>query len=157
MKMSVNSPQSTLALRRGFSLVEVVLALGICSFAMVAIVGMIPVGLSTFKDAMDTTAQSQIVQTLASEVLLTDYRTLTASSTSSPRYYNEQGIPTEERDAIYTATIEQQPLEIPASLSLSTQNLRNDPALTVVIRITKKTNPNQVYSYPVVVANNTGL
>src|SRR4051794_32386034 len=71
--------------KSAFSLVEVVLALGICSFAMIAIVGMIPMGLTTFRSAMNTTAQSQIVQRIAGDLLLSEYQNLD----SKVYYYNE--------------------------------------------------------------------
>src|SRR5688572_4364322 len=95
--------------KSGFSLVEVVLALGICSFAMIAIVGMIPVGLNTFKDAMNTTVQSQIVQRIAGDVLLTDYQSLTSFDAGADHsYYNDQGTPVlsgSAKDLAYTARI----------------------------------------------------
>jgi uncharacterized protein (TIGR02598 family) len=146
------SPKSS-----AFSLVEVVLALGICSFAMIGIVGMIPVGLSTFKGAMETTAQAQIVQALASEVLLTDYQTLTGSTgRTAPSFYNEQGMPTEEHaaDCVYTAFVEQQLLATPADLSDNTRNdLSDDPAFTLLIHVSNKSNPRQVYTFPLIIAN----
>ena len=49
---------------RAFSLVEVVLALGVISFAIVAILGVIPVGLATGHSAQDETRAPQIAQTI---------------------------------------------------------------------------------------------
>lgn len=145
---------------RGFSLVEVVLALGICSFAMVAIFGMIPIGLSTFRDAMDTTAQSQIVQRLASDTLLTDYGNLAnLPNPKEPYCYNDQGARTgpEATDLAYTAEITIGDIAAPGTIS-------EEAVQTVVIRIARthpgqtfatveKNFPNQIYSYPIVVAN----
>lgn len=45
-----------------FSLVEVVLALGVVSFAIVAILGILPVGLSTGHSAQDETRAAQIAE-----------------------------------------------------------------------------------------------
>jgi type II secretory pathway pseudopilin PulG len=50
--------------RHAFSLVEVVLALGIISFAIVAIIGVFPVGLSTGRSAQEETRAPQIAQTI---------------------------------------------------------------------------------------------
>jgi len=50
--------------RHAFSLVEVVLALGVISFAIVAILGVFPVGLSTGHSAQDETRAPQIAQTV---------------------------------------------------------------------------------------------
>lgn len=51
--------------RDGFSLVEVALALGILTFALVALVGLLPAGLRSFESAIDATVQTQIAQTVA--------------------------------------------------------------------------------------------
>lgn len=54
-----------------FSLVEVVLALGVVSFAIVAILGVLPTGLQTGKSSQDETRATQLAQgvlaTLASQ------------------------------------------------------------------------------------------
>lgn len=52
----------------GFSLVEVVLALGVVGFAIVAILGMIPIGLNTGHDAQNDTRAAQIAQAILSTV-----------------------------------------------------------------------------------------
>jgi type II secretory pathway pseudopilin PulG len=49
---------------RAFSLVEVVLALGVISFAIVAILGVFPLGLSTSRSAQDESRAPQIAQTI---------------------------------------------------------------------------------------------
>ncbi len=48
--------------RTGFSLIEVVLALGVIAFAVVAMLGVLPVGLSTGHDAQNETRAAQIAQ-----------------------------------------------------------------------------------------------
>jgi Tfp pilus assembly protein PilV len=48
--------------RAAFSLVEVVIALGIVSFAIVAILGLIPTGLQTSHSSQDETRASQMAQ-----------------------------------------------------------------------------------------------
>src|SRR5438132_12920260 len=50
--------------RRGFSLAEVVLALGVVSFAIVAILGVLPLGLQTGKSSQDETRATQIAQSV---------------------------------------------------------------------------------------------
>jgi uncharacterized protein (TIGR02598 family) len=55
-------------LRNAFSLVEVVLALGVISFAIVAILGVFPVGLSTSHSAQDDTRAPQIAQMILSSL-----------------------------------------------------------------------------------------
>ena len=52
------------ASRRGFSLVEVAIAIAILAIAMVALIGLLPSGMSNFQQAMDTTVTSQIAQSV---------------------------------------------------------------------------------------------
>lgn len=52
----------------GFSLVEVVLALGVISFAIVAILGVLPVGLQTGHSAQDETRAAQIAQAILASI-----------------------------------------------------------------------------------------
>lgn len=52
--------------QRGFSLVEVVIALGVIAFAIVAILGVVPTGLRTSAGAQDETRAAQIAQAVLS-------------------------------------------------------------------------------------------
>ena len=63
--------------RRGFSLIEVTMAIGIVSFCLLTVMGLLSVGSSTLKQAVDQTVESQIAQKLAGEILLTPYSQLT--------------------------------------------------------------------------------
>ena len=75
----------------GFSLVEVTLAIGIVSFGLLTVVGVIPVGMSTLRQAMDQTVEAQIVQKLNAEMTLTPFSQLAASFDGKFLYYNEVG------------------------------------------------------------------
>jgi uncharacterized protein (TIGR02598 family) len=52
----------------GFSLVEVVLALGVIGFAIVAILGVFPVGLKTSHSAQDETRAAEIAQDILASI-----------------------------------------------------------------------------------------
>src|SRR5437870_544450 len=52
----------------GFSLVEVVLAVGVIAFAIVAILGVVPVGLNTSHSAQDETRAAQIAQDILTSI-----------------------------------------------------------------------------------------
>ncbi len=54
--------------KRAFSLVEVVLALGVVSFAIVAILGVIPVGLNSGRSSQSETRAAQIAQDILSSL-----------------------------------------------------------------------------------------
>ncbi len=91
--------------RLGFSLVEVVVAIGIAASTITLMIGLIPAGLSNFRDALNTTVTSQIGQRLLYEAAQTDYQVLTAAPATKPwRYFDDEGTElTSEAGAIYHA------------------------------------------------------
>jgi len=98
---------------QGFSLVEVILALGIVSFAIVTLLGLLATGISGLHQSMETSAMAQLAQSLTSEVQMLDYSDVTNSSStflqsfSPARYYdmNGQQITTNVSSATYVATL----------------------------------------------------
>ena len=64
---------------KGFTLVEVVLAIGIVAFAFVGLLALMPAGLSTFRKAMNTSVGAQVAQQLSSEIEQTDFDSLLSS------------------------------------------------------------------------------
>lgn len=102
MKLQPTATHSPLQTQRGFSLVEVTLAVGIAAFGLAALMGLIPTGLSQFRDAKNVTVSSQIAQRLLKEAAATDYETLlgVSAGTSTPtslvekevRYFDDEGI-----------------------------------------------------------------
>jgi uncharacterized protein (TIGR02598 family) len=93
--------------RRAFSLVEVVIALGVITFAFVPLLGMLPLGLDFSRQAIDTTVAAQIAQQLTTEAQQTDFSRLAelgAASVASPLYFDDQGNKTADvPGAIYEA------------------------------------------------------
>ena len=61
----------------GFSLVEVVMAVGVAAFALVALLGLLPSGLKTFKSTMNTAVGSQIAQRVFNDMQIADWKDLT--------------------------------------------------------------------------------
>ena len=82
---------------KGFSLVEVVLAIGVVAFAFLAIFSLLPVGLGVFREAMDTSVSAQIVQRVVGDATETEFEQLIANPTSGNyyalpvRYFDAQG------------------------------------------------------------------
>jgi len=66
--------------KQGFSLVEVVLAIGVISFAFLSVLGLLPLGMTTFKQSMETTVSSQIAQRVLNEAVQTDFDLLIDNS-----------------------------------------------------------------------------
>lgn len=78
--------------RQGFSLIEVTMAIGLISFAMLSVLGLMPVGLNTLRKAMNQTVEGQIVQKMSGRFLLTPFSQLrTSYSTSQSFYYDQEG------------------------------------------------------------------
>jgi uncharacterized protein (TIGR02598 family) len=122
MKFAPPKVQPSGSRQRGFSLVEVTLAIGIVSFAFLAILGLIPIGLQTFRSAIDTSVSAQIFQRVINEAQQTDFDTLVdrphlpdypslppagftfrAPSVGAPalRYFDDQGNECPATKAIY--------------------------------------------------------
>ncbi len=60
MKRSINS--------QAFSLVEVILALGIAAFCLIAVLGLVPVGVQTNRNATSQTAATNILSSVVSDI-----------------------------------------------------------------------------------------
>lgn len=66
------------------------MAIGVFGFAFAAIMGLIPMGLNNFRQAMDASVGTQICQRVLNDVQQTDFDTLTGGSLDD-RYFDEEG------------------------------------------------------------------
>ena len=133
---------------RGFSLIEVALALGIVSFAMVSLMALIPVGLGSFQKAMNLTVEAQIVQSITSDVGLRKFSTLA----SAQYFFDAQGTPvTSGTGRVYTAALS---FRDGLSNVKSGETLDSGSGGLASIDITSTVNPGQVRHYTILVANN---
>lgn len=76
-----------------FSLAEVAFALGIFAFALVALLGLLPVAMKSSRDSLDISTATEVANTVAAE--------LEQGSWSGPAYFDEEGNATIEANAIY--------------------------------------------------------
>ena len=113
--MQIQTPSGTSAVRtlarfpRGFSLIEVTIAMGVVSFALIALFGLLPTGLSTFRSSIDRSVASQIAQNIISQARQTDFSSLSTFATpaGSPRRFTEDGDETTvATKTIYVAKVE---------------------------------------------------
>lgn len=95
----VRKPRS----HQGFTLVEVVLAIGIIALAFVPVLGLLPVGASVAREAIDTTVEAQITQLMTNQAQQTDFSVLDKLTDMPPQYFDYQGNKTEAAQAIYEA------------------------------------------------------
>lgn len=141
----------------GFSLVEVTMALGVISFALVALVGMLPVGMSNFRQAIDNQTQAEIVQQVASEVQVMSFRDLsdpTAYLTKSeffPKYFDERGGEVEASDPNRLYTVRSQPATNPKLPGASSYAAS---LLVLNFEILKKTAPKVTNVFSLTVSDN---
>jgi len=100
VKRSINS-------QAAFSLVEVTLALGIAAFCLIAVVGLVPVGVQTNRNATSQTAATNILSSVVSDLrasvpgqgLSAKYRISRAKATATTLYFDGQGQATTSRGA----------------------------------------------------------
>lgn len=86
-----NKSNSSLRLYSGFSLVEVVLALGITSFSLLTILGLLPVGLGVMREANEASTRARIVQKLHGEILLMPFSQLENRFANQTIYFDDAG------------------------------------------------------------------
>jgi uncharacterized protein (TIGR02598 family) len=137
-------------LRKAFTLVETTIAMGIVAFAMVPILGLVPMGLSSFRSAISCTAEAQIVQALSNEILLTDYNLVTTKYASEKlSYYSDEGevlASAGDPAKIYTAKVILQDVAAPAHFSVTPS-----PSKCALIEISSVGNPAHPKKYSLVI------
>ncbi|HEX4086015.1 MAG TPA: Verru_Chthon cassette protein B [Chthoniobacteraceae bacterium] len=89
----------------GFTLIEVTVAIGLVSFGLLGLLGLLPVGLQTFRSAVDTSVRSQIAQRVISDAMETDFDTL-IGTTPADRYFDGQGLEVAQPLSVYEAHVQ---------------------------------------------------
>lgn len=77
--------------RSGFSLVEVVMAVGIMALGVVTILGLLPHGLKMTNQTANEQAETRIVDFLVGDVQSTNWATIDATPTQT-RFFDDQGL-----------------------------------------------------------------
>ena len=93
----------------GFSLVEVTLALGVAAFCLIAVFGLVPVGVQTNRNATSQTFATNILSGVVSDIrasppgtgLSAKYKISRSKATNTTLYFDGQGLPT---TACYTSS-----------------------------------------------------
>ena len=63
------------------TLVEVTICLGLVSFGLISVLGLLPTGLMTLRDARDASARSRYLQTISAEYLSLSFADVPSSNT----------------------------------------------------------------------------
>ncbi len=147
-----------------FSLIEVLLALGVTSFALLTMAALIPMGLSEARQASDATTESQIVQFARNEIEMTPFTNLSAwAGTNS--YFDNQGLPTTKGgpEQIYSvsyavsnvalSTNGTAPYQPFLNTAPNTTSTISTNAVVVQVDIVDRTAPFATNIFPIVVPN----
>lgn len=101
-----------MARQEGFSLVEIAMALGILAFVLMAVLGLLGVGLDSSRQAQVDTMRATIARTILSRVI-SDLRTNTSDgyfdsfSSAPPAYFTYDGLESAgEKDRYYECLVE---------------------------------------------------
>lgn len=86
----------------GFTLVEVVLALGLCSFALLSLMSLMPVSLDSARHALEISRVAKAFQKVASELTQRKFGDIETMSTVS-YYFDYEGSTTDAQGNPYTA------------------------------------------------------
>lgn len=117
--------------RRGFTLIEITFALGVISVAFVGLLGLLPLGMQTFRSAVDTSIRTQIAQRVVSDAMQTGFTNL-VSTPPSDRFFDDQGNEVSQSPSLYHVRVRVSPsTDLP---SQSTSETNADLA-TVQVRI----------------------
>lgn len=148
----ISTPQAARSRGGGFTLLEVALAIGVVSFALIAILGSMATGASTLRRAADTATQAQIAQSLLGSAGQSDFSVLTAAAPAGwdgkTNSFDERGFAS-ATNAIYTATTKVlSPVSIPGTAS------PNNKLAKVSVTIVKNANTNDIFTVSEIVASN---
>lgn len=104
---------------RAFSLVEVVLAMGVVSFALLTLLALVPTGMNGFQQAQTNNVETDIVQKINTELQNAPYSTLFSSAgvgtntavfgSSGVHYYDMEGDLTNSAGSVYSVTLSSYP------------------------------------------------
>lgn len=110
----------------GFSLVEVVIAIGLLSFAVLSIVGLLPVGMSSLRQSMNQTVETQIVRSISGQSVVGNFSTLATNGI----YFDGEGQHCEIDRAAYTVNIATNTPSFPGST-----NAANLPGCLTTLKV----------------------
>ena len=125
----------------GFSLIEIVIAVGIFAFVIIPIIGLVSGGMKTMRQSMDDTVRADIVHQIAGEKLRAPWTNAIVPSTY---YYTDEGVLQKAKD-FHTIFVANTYISNPPAL-LQLNNDTNCKLMIIDVRHVADTNNRQVYS-----------
>ncbi len=136
--------------QEAFSLVEVVLALGVITFACVILLGLLSLGLVTVSHAVGNTVEAQIVQAVINGSEVQTY----TNNFQTNIYFNNEGTAVSQTDAtmVYGASVTAIPLTNSTAAPTYPYNSTNSASM-LQIAITNRTIPGTTNIFSLVWSN----
>jgi uncharacterized protein (TIGR02598 family) len=122
--------------RWGFSLVELVMAFGLVSFVLVGLLGLMPVGLNTMRDARGDSLRAEIIKSVANTAQQTDFSLL--GTLNGTKYQFDANGLLNSTNAIYEAVLSTGSVSVPSSSTNGT--LAGLASVTIAIHRLANTN-----------------
>ena len=109
--------------KQGMTLVEVAICLGLVSFALISMLGLLPTGMATLREARSSTAEGNYLQSLNAEYLSLGFLNIPQSKIF---YFDQDGQRVDSSDPWkrYLVTVEAVPPEYPGMPSGIENSLR---------------------------------
>ena len=121
----------------GFSLIEVVMALGIFAFVIIPVIGLVSGGMKNLRQSMDDTVRAGIAKEIAGEALRTPYSNVVTNIS----YYTDEGVTSSIAGAVFKATTTTN-----TQLTLVTTDTNVARMLTITVQHMQDTNNRTVFS-----------
>lgn len=94
----------------GFSLVEVTLAIGLVTFGLLSVVGLLPGGMSNLRESTEQMVHAQILASVSEMLAVSDFD----AATNGVEFFDEEGhLVLKQGDARYKATLTEVKPSIP--------------------------------------------
>lgn len=124
---------------RGFSLIEVVIAMGIFVFAVVPVIGLVSSGMKNMRQSMDDSIKADILKNVVAQIQATPYTNITASN----YYFTDQGVLLDSSNSSCLFVASTTISDPPALVATSTNIAR---LLNITVRHCLDTNNKTVFS-----------
>ena len=121
---------------RGFSLMEVTIAVSIIAVTCIPLIGMLPAGMKTMRDGQREAISAEIIRALTNELSMSNWSDTNDLQDWEDgfRYFASEGIALEDKDgAVFTAKI-----DVGKETTLPGAPERNEFLQTVTIKVTPK-------------------
>ena len=140
-------PKLRFGSKASFSLIEVVIALGIIAFVLVPMMGLLTGGLSSIHTSVNNSVTSEIIDQVRATQEGATSNTLYNEPTTTVYYFDSQGVVTNQASSIYQATVYK-----PVSPTSSSLPSSSNPNLIFSGQLAAA----QIYQIQVVVGYNPG-